>query len=599
MNFQPFNQTLSTIFAWTLRTSLEATVLIALVLLVQCVFRKFLPVKWRYLLSLLILVRLVVPGLPASHFSIFNLKDRFSTSNPAHQIASATLPETTPVIPASAPFSKPSVPNADGARSFNWNSLARNVWLLGCAAFLLVVLRQHFKLSRWARKQTELLDEPVLTLLNNCRDLLGVRRPIRIINAPHLHTPAVFGLWKPCLLIPAGMLTRLNQAELRLVFLHELVHVRRGDVLLNWLIILMRSLHWFNPFVWLAMKRLRSDQELVCDAQVLDHLAAADRRLYGHTLLKLLTHYSAARLCPSLVPFITNTKIIQRRITMITQYKSTSRIALAGSLALLFLLGLITFTRAAEESTAPSPNQAKPATKSSVQSKLDGEREALKKGMAILQQELKLSDEKVLAAEQELDQLRVHLQVPRSVAQGAGASPEDAMTTQHYGSLRIDAEGEYVKQDALLKQLKKLDHEQLLQALPTACPDLGLVSLLTELDKTQARLAGLRQSYGNEHPKVVEAVAVEAAQKQKINDRAAGILTGMEARLASYKAVMDNSADKLKTARDEDLEAERKYRPYLQQKAELDRLTRFRDVLALRLAQERINHEFPESKQAR
>jgi bla regulator protein blaR1 len=583
MNLPLVNQSLSALFAWTWKTSLEASVLIALVLLAQFAFRKLLPVKWRYLLSLLILVRLLVPALPASHFSIFNLKDGFSNPNPPRPAASLSFPAA-PVTATPIPSKINFVPGPRLALPFNWPVLARNIWLLGCTAFLLIVLRQHFKLARWARRQKEIADESVNALLNDCRQLLGVRRAIRIINSPHLHTPAIFGLWKPCLLLPSGMSAQLTAAELRLVFLHELIHVRRGDVLLNWLVILARSLHWFNPLVWLALKRLRTDQELVCDAQVLARLAAGERRLYGHTLLKLLTQYSAARLCPSLVPFITNQKIIQRRIVMITQYQPTTRPALAGSLALLLLLGLITFTRAAEEPAGTSPDPATPAVKSAVQTKLDAERHALK-GVAELQHQLKITDERVLAAQHQLEQLRGQ---PRSAA-----TPDDATTVQHYGTLRIDAESEYVKLNALLKQLQSLDREKLVQALPTASQDQAMLSLMTELDKTQARLAGLRKSYGEQNPKVVETAAVEAAQQKKINDRVSGILTGMEVRIASLKAVMDNSAEKLKHARDEELEAKEKYQ------AELDRLTRFRDVLAQRLSQEKMNLDLPGSKLAR
>lgn len=66
-------QALASAFDWTWKTSLEATVLIVLVLLFQFTFAKILSPRWRYGLGLLILLRLVLPAAPASPLSIFNL----------------------------------------------------------------------------------------------------------------------------------------------------------------------------------------------------------------------------------------------------------------------------------------------------------------------------------------------------------------------------------------------------------------------------------------------------------------------------------------------------------------------------------------------
>ena len=88
------------------------------------------------------------------------------------------------------------------------------------------------------------------------------------------------------------MLEQLSDQELRLVVRDELVHVQRLDVLQNWLLILLQALHWFNPLVWLALRRMRSDRELVCDAVVLRHLDPTEQREYGATLIKMPGSFS-------------------------------------------------------------------------------------------------------------------------------------------------------------------------------------------------------------------------------------------------------------------------------------------------------------------
>ena len=66
MNFNAASQILSAIFEWTWRTSLHASVLIALVLLIQITAGKWLAARWRYALGVLVLVRLLLPAVPAS-----------------------------------------------------------------------------------------------------------------------------------------------------------------------------------------------------------------------------------------------------------------------------------------------------------------------------------------------------------------------------------------------------------------------------------------------------------------------------------------------------------------------------------------------------
>src|SRR5258705_4448 len=67
-------------FAWTLNTSLSALVLIGLIVLVQILLRKALPVRWRYVLWLCVLFRLMLPIAPASSLSIFNATKLVATA---------------------------------------------------------------------------------------------------------------------------------------------------------------------------------------------------------------------------------------------------------------------------------------------------------------------------------------------------------------------------------------------------------------------------------------------------------------------------------------------------------------------------------------
>src|SRR5207249_4057745 len=190
---------------------------------------------------------------------------------------------------------------------------------------------------------------------------------------------------KPRFLLPEGAMRKLDDRELRMIFLHELTHVKRGDILLNWIIIFASSLHWFNPLAWLAMRRLRADRELVCDAMVISRLAADERRSYGNTLIKLLDDFSGAGFCPSLAPVINHKHEIKRRVTMIAQFKPVGRVALLLSAVMVVALCCFTFTRAAE----------KPARKSADDTSNERRQTKVGRGIEALEEMLAEQSEKV------------------------------------------------------------------------------------------------------------------------------------------------------------------------------------------------------------
>ena len=80
--------------------------------------------------------------------------------------------------------------------------------------------------------------------------------------------PALVGLLKPRVALPADFEQRFDSRQRELVLAHEAVHRARGDNHWNALAALICVLHWFNPLAWLALRRMRADQELSCDATV-------------------------------------------------------------------------------------------------------------------------------------------------------------------------------------------------------------------------------------------------------------------------------------------------------------------------------------------
>ena len=342
------------VFAWTWETSVYATLLIVLVFALQEVLAKWLTPRLRYTLSLLVLVRLLLPSLPSSGLSYENFVPPVATLT--SQAASLPVPDASTAVatpvrqPGAASLAKP----AGAAFQISVSEISTCVWAAGCLGLLFLAGWRLGKWNRLVRAGRRISDARLLELLNASREVLGVRRRVELVAIDRLSSPAIFGLFRLRLLLPETVLQELNEEELRMIFLHELAHARRRDIPLNYLLMALQFLHWFNPLVWLALHRLRADQEMVCDALVMQRLGPVERRGYGQVLLKLVDGLETGKpVFSGAVPVVSGMAEIKRRILMIKNHRKASIAACVVTALTVVALALGVFTHGQPELPKP------------------------------------------------------------------------------------------------------------------------------------------------------------------------------------------------------------------------------------------------------
>ncbi|CAN5227435.1 hypothetical protein BH11PSE2_BH11PSE2_18990 [soil metagenome] len=97
--------------------------------------------------------------------------------------------------------------------------------------------------------------------------------------------PAIIGVLHPRIVMPADFETRFTPHEQAVIRVHERAHIARHDARANALVGLLQCLCWFNPLVHVAAALIRIDQELACDATVIERLPG-ERRRYAQAMLK-------------------------------------------------------------------------------------------------------------------------------------------------------------------------------------------------------------------------------------------------------------------------------------------------------------------------
>ena len=303
-----------------------------------------------------------IEGFSAAGFDRWSRGDRLEVNSEGSPQVSTVAPsansmESSPtgVATAARPSHQP-VPKARpvirDALSFLSRQLAW-VWFLGALALSMRLAWGNYLFGLQLRRRRPIGEPSVLALMEECRQRVGVRQPLTLVEAPELDSPALFGCFRLKLLLPEKMAERFSPAELRHVFLHELAHVRRRDAAINWLTTILLTLHWFNPVLWFAFHRMRADREVACDALALAHAREGETKPYGQTVIKVLEGFTQPTAIPGLVGILEDKQQIKRRIAMIAQFKKSSGWP-ALAVALVALLGCVSLTDAKRDKTTAS-----------------------------------------------------------------------------------------------------------------------------------------------------------------------------------------------------------------------------------------------------
>ena len=247
----------------------QMAVLVGVVALADRLIRKWAWPQLRYALWLLVLLKLVLPPTLTSPVSLTSQVPSLAQKTIPAQTSRALLPTSEPVVPgvsqvavpkpeatnvmaeiASAPVAttEPSATAVISTSQLSWAAYAMGTWLIGIAA-LSIGLTIH--LRRLVSDHTEEHPDGVPAwfdeALAQATTEIGLRRRPRVVFTSRVACPAVFGLFRPVLLMPAERVATMTRLETRHVLLHELAHVKRGDLLTHGAYMVLVTVYWFNP----------------------------------------------------------------------------------------------------------------------------------------------------------------------------------------------------------------------------------------------------------------------------------------------------------------------------------------------------------------
>ena len=234
---------------------------------------------WRYRFSLIALGAVMLSGL-ITWAVLMHPSAPAGSAVPAADAAGMVAPTPSSDQPTLIVQAAALAPQAARA---NWTAWLAFVWLLGAAAMLGRAGVQVAGAERLRRTCRPVEDARIQALFQEAQRALKLARRVRLAVTDQLTSPAVAGVLVPTLILPLSLTTMLTPEQIRMVLLHELAHIRRGDYLANLFQLFAESLLFFNPAVWWISRQLRVEREACCDATAIGLSGApAD---YAQTLL--------------------------------------------------------------------------------------------------------------------------------------------------------------------------------------------------------------------------------------------------------------------------------------------------------------------------
>jgi len=337
------------VFIGILSSSIAASIFFLLIYSISCVFKKI-PVRVQYYLWLVLILVIIIPHTLYSNLDISPLL-KYHHNNAAD--TQKNLPylaqgEEFGDITAEAPditLHNDSVQTNTSVSNPYKNTIPEKlinlffyVWLSGVIIILAIYIAGNALFLVKISRSPVIEHEEINGILNALRKEMGIRKKIRIIELGSVKSPAIYGFYRPVILVSnIDFLIQLEKKKLKLLLMHELQHYKSWDNLIKIIGALLKALHWFNPIIRLAFRKISIIQEYVCDEEVVNLLEKDEQGQYANLI------FDVYELLIPVSPFLRKPSFIKLRIQKILGKDESRPMKLNFQVALILLFIFCTF----------------------------------------------------------------------------------------------------------------------------------------------------------------------------------------------------------------------------------------------------------------
>lgn len=348
MGSEAYMETFKMIFYVILDMSLVSSVIGVITLILKNILKSKISPKWLITLWVVFLVTLINPFRIQSDFSIYNIINLEMLIDNTDEITKEALDKHTnksyldyyekyKEIDSNTENQNTTVEKNNAGttnlirlinakiNNLKWNIILilinnwNKIFELTVVLYFIVILSKLIisiltKIRVFYNTRIEFENERLIKIFKEAKSKLNIEEDIKLIKQDLIETPAIYGIQKTKILLKEEILN-MSDEEIELILLHELLHMKNGDIIINSLLQALKIIHWFNPLIIIILNTIKKDVELSNDELVIENIAENKIKTYCKTLLKV-SLISNKDSCMAL-GIVSRTKDLEERIIMI------------------------------------------------------------------------------------------------------------------------------------------------------------------------------------------------------------------------------------------------------------------------------------------
>jgi len=238
--------------------------------------------------------------------------------------------------------------------SFNWSWLII-IWTMGSLYILSLFMTRLIRSWLLVKHAEPLQNNTFNRLIANCFNRFGVSKTVNLLQSESITIPLMWGYFNPSIVLPKEA-EKWPEKRIEIVLLHEAAHIKRSDFLSTLIAHTASVFYWYNPLIWIALRRFHFERENASDDYVLS--SGTKPTVYARNLFEVAQALKSIKWASHLGLAIVRKNKLEGRVMEIlnsTKQRSVLKpvtMLLVGLLAVSLLIPVSSIqTRAQKEST--------------------------------------------------------------------------------------------------------------------------------------------------------------------------------------------------------------------------------------------------------
>lgn len=155
------------------------------------------------------------------------------------------------------------------------------VWTIGVILYLIIQFILYYRFIQIVEQNHFLIfHEQWLKIWDKLYKEETYNKKVKLVASSLFDEPCTTGICQKYVIIPAKLLNYISSENIEFLLSHELMHIKRKDVILKLFLLILNSLNWFNPLFYLLKRSLHEWTEMGCDEELLRTFSKEQKKNY-------------------------------------------------------------------------------------------------------------------------------------------------------------------------------------------------------------------------------------------------------------------------------------------------------------------------------